>query len=1035
MYLFNNCVPRDFDKEIDVQDINSLLENKIDPKVFFETSFKTQGMELLLSTAFERFKGFGEQKLIKLTQSMGGGKTHNMISLGLLCKHPEFRKKIIGNDYKDDNLGNVEVIGFSGRESHTPKGIWGELIKQLGRESEFVDLWNKGLRAPNQSEWINILKGKPKLILFDELPPYLVNAKTSPIGNGTMLDVTTTALANLFNAINNRELNNVLVVISDLTATYEEGGKIIRETFKNLEGEVHRFALHIEPVESKSDEIYDILRAKLFKELPDDKVITKIATSYKEKMLETKNLGLTNNSPESIFSGIREAYPFHPSIRELYERFRENQNFQQTRDLIRLMRNIIKNLWTTGIAKKKYLINSFDIDLNEPSLNTMILQIKSSLGNAISKDISNQGRATAEIIDKQYKIEFISQVAKIILVSSLADIPNAILGLYKPEIIGYLVEPDKDIIEFKNAFDDFLSQAWYVHSDKDGRLHFQNQRNIIAELNNLMDGYNENDAKKEIEKFLQDKFKPKGGDCYQNVIIFPAIDEIKIEENKITLILFEPNLLGKGLHPDLQKLFDDTQFKNRIMFLSGERNTMDNLVKRAKEFKAINRIIKTMKEDRVPESNTQFEIAIEREHKISLSFLTAARETFVRLYYPRYFKERDILVDADFSMNFTDNNYNAEDQIKKLLIEKEKYTTEDPKSEIIRQKFLARIFSVDEMRREDLKYRTAAYPVWQWHHPKTIDDMIDFCLKSGIWHQAGNFIQKNPPKEDTSLSIQANWLNNQSNEATLKIIPKFGDVVHYEFYDVPRPTSDKITNFSNWKTDEMVVWFLCVDSSAEHKTGAPVKWVNRLNLFYQTYDAGEHKKGKFECSNKNAKILYTTDGSEPKENGAVYSTDFIIPPNTTFILAIAEYKDIWSERLEIKIDWKKLEGLKIEKSKSLTFQKKGQFKTNNTKESYEEIALLHKHNAVFKMVNINYDFTIDNKSAWAQTVFSEDFIISRFVIENQIEFMRKELNVEKNFNANLQIESIIFKSGQDFEDWVQAKHLQLASFKQNEIVQ
>jgi predicted AAA+ superfamily ATPase len=91
-HLSQLCNPRKFILDTDVLDIGDLIQDRIDPKVFFETNYKTQGMSVLFRTAFERFKGRSPQSLIKLTQSMGGGKTHNMISLGLLAKHPDFRK-------------------------------------------------------------------------------------------------------------------------------------------------------------------------------------------------------------------------------------------------------------------------------------------------------------------------------------------------------------------------------------------------------------------------------------------------------------------------------------------------------------------------------------------------------------------------------------------------------------------------------------------------------------------------------------------------------------------------------------------------------------------------------------------------------------------------------------------------------------------------------------------------------------------------------------------------------------------------------
>src|SRR5690606_11628135 len=139
---------------------------------------------------------------------------------------------------------------------------------------------------------------------------YLENARTITIGSGDLSIVTTTALANLFNALNRQQLNNVLIVISDLKATYQSGTRLLQSSFANLEGEVDRFALDVQPVGSSSDEIYYILRTKLFNQLPDENEINKIALAYRDKMQEAKNLGLTNSSPEKIFTGIKESYPF-----------------------------------------------------------------------------------------------------------------------------------------------------------------------------------------------------------------------------------------------------------------------------------------------------------------------------------------------------------------------------------------------------------------------------------------------------------------------------------------------------------------------------------------------------------------------------------------------------------------------------------------------------------------------------------------------------------------------------------------------------
>ena len=417
--LYELCVPRDsvFDKNQreDVWDITDLIENCIDPNRFFEENFLTDGMKVLFETAFKRFHRQSQTGLIKLTQSMGGGKTHNMIALGLLAKYPELRAKVLGDRFKDSPLGKIKVVAFTGRESDAPFGIWGAIAEQLGKKEVFKDYYSP-LQAPGQTAWINLLKGEPLLILLDELPPYLENAKSKMIGDTNLAVITTTALANLFTALNKDELSNVLVVISDLKAAYESGSELLQSSFKELEYEINRSALVVEPVSSTGDEVYHILRKKLFKSLPDESEIKEIAMAYKEAVTEARQMGYTSLSPEQIYVGIKDSYPFHPCIRDLYARFKENPGFQQTRGLIRLMRIIVSQLYNgeNPKAKEKYLINAYDFDLNDPEMLTAITQIKPSLANAIAHDIASNGKAVAEVVDAELKETCMQDLAKLI---------------------------------------------------------------------------------------------------------------------------------------------------------------------------------------------------------------------------------------------------------------------------------------------------------------------------------------------------------------------------------------------------------------------------------------------------------------------------------------------------------------------------------------------------------------------------------------------------------------------------------------------
>ena len=142
----------------------------------------------------------------------------------------------------------------------------------------------------------------------------------------------------------------------------------MQSSFRELEQEANRIAIEIAPVALNSDEIYSILRKRLFEDIDKSSGYAihrnDIAVAYKDAVANAKKLGFTSYSGEAVYKGIVDSYPFHPSIKDLYARFKENQNFQQTRGLIKLMRQIIREIYESGKADSTYLINVYDVNLN-----------------------------------------------------------------------------------------------------------------------------------------------------------------------------------------------------------------------------------------------------------------------------------------------------------------------------------------------------------------------------------------------------------------------------------------------------------------------------------------------------------------------------------------------------------------------------------------------------------------------------------------------------------------------------------------------
>lgn len=871
------CTPRqsvfDLQRRDVVLDITDLIDGSIQAQKFFEENFLTDGMKRLLREAFRRFSGKSDQGVFVLSQAMGGGKTHNMISLGLLAQEPKVREGVMGDLYEaGDALGKVRVVGFTGRETDAPLGVWGSIAEQLGKKDQFKDYYAP-LQAPGQSAWVNLLKGEPLLILLDELPPYFEAAKSKTVGNSDLAQVTAAALSNLLVAVGKKELSNVCVVISDLRATYQSGSQQLHAALQNFEGEVGRSAITLEPVGLNTNELYHILRTRLFSSLPGEDDIREVAKAYAQAVKDAKQMDITSASPEHFATQLEESYPFHFALKDLYARFRENPGFQQTRGLIRFIRVLVARLWESKRAETLALIHPYDVDLNDRETVAEIQAINPTLDNAISHDIAAGGSAVAEVLDKRLPGDDTDaqDAAKLLLMASLGSASGATLGLRLTEAVSYLCRPDRNVSRLpKDVIGVLTTTAWYLHSDREGRLFFKNVQNLIAKLNTTAAAYTREIRLKQLQSFLADIFEPSVSDCYQIVKALPPVDEINAQQDKVTLVIAEAAPAG-GLVDDLRKFWDDTTWRNRVCFLTGERETSDKLLDTAAELKAIDHIIAEMRAEKVPEKDPQFQSAEDIFEKVQMRMLSVARESFTQIFYPG----ADGLLTADFLMNFADNNYNGEQQVKEALASKQKFTN-DIDSDTFRKKCEARLFTQQVMPWPEVKKRAASNTRWQWHHPSALDSLKTRMLMEGQWREEGGLIDKGPfPEPDTSARLQELKRNDDTGEVTLRITPVHADTVHFEIGTEATTGSAKVPDLQNFVTSELHLTFLAVDSTGAHATGSVVHWKNAITLKQRLFQQGKGLMCELQAGPP-AKILYSTDGSDPRQAGGTYEEPFLV---------------------------------------------------------------------------------------------------------------------------------------------------------------
>ena len=284
-----SCSPRQSvldgsaDFVVNLADLAQLTEPEA--QEFLDSNVLTAGMELLLQQAFARLGGEKSASgIYKLSEAMGGGKTQTLIVSGILARFP----KLAGSVPFQKALPKAKidiVASFTGRS--TDQKVWVSIGKQFG--VEFAPD-----RAPSETEWRDALNNRAALILLDELAFYFVHAasqgsKDEGTRAATLAGI---ALTTLFGAVRDyKECGRCVIVIADLQKDWEQGAeelaKILRSNdtlggaMQSVNNEMSKGAQSIAPVDNQKDELYAILRKRLFKEIGvTDRKRQRVADAY-----------------------------------------------------------------------------------------------------------------------------------------------------------------------------------------------------------------------------------------------------------------------------------------------------------------------------------------------------------------------------------------------------------------------------------------------------------------------------------------------------------------------------------------------------------------------------------------------------------------------------------------------------------------------------------------------------------------------------------------------------------------------------------
>lgn len=869
-----------------IEQLDELIHAEGDGTAFFEKTFITQGMQDLVTEGIARLAAVSNQAVFHLKQAMGGGKTHLLVGFGLLAKHPALRKKYCGGDANSQLFDTARVAAFNGRNSPA-NFFWGEIAQQLGKADLFQEFWASGPKAPDEKAWLKLFEGKePILILLDEMPPYFEDLSTRPIGTGTVADIATRAFAGLLTAAGKKA--NVCVVVSDLAAAYQTGGALIIKALDNAKQELGRAERSITPVDLAANEIYDILRKRLFTKLADKAEIDDIADAYGKKLEEASKSKVANRGAEAIADEIAATYPFHPRLKNVIALFKENEHFKQTRGLIELVSRLLRSVWDRD-SNDVFLIGPQHFDLSIAEVRDKLTEI-SGMRDVIAKDLWDaQKSAQAQIIDLNTGKEAATQVGSLLLTASLSTAVNAVKGLTTAEMVECLVSPLREPSDFLESFQQLEENAWYIHHTPEGRYYFDRQENLTKLLQSLAHDAPDNQVDDLIRHRLRDMFKPTRKSAYEEVLPLPKLGEVadKVRKHRVLLIVSPDSKIPPE---EVQKFFDGLSQKNNLCVLTGDKTAMGSVEKAARQVYAVQKA-----DGRIPKGHPQRDELEKKQQSYEQDFNSTVLNLFDKVLFPiqRAGKPSQLAGKPLDSARDQTKPFDGEAQVEKTLTSNplKLYLDVEKDFDPIRDKSQDLLWpeNQDEARWSDVADRYTEQPGMPWLPPKGLDTLKSIACNRGLWEDLGNgYVTKKPKKKRTSVQVIAESEPDDKGEVRLRINAQNAGPAPRIHYAEDGPVGEKSPQLKDQflTTKALRVNFLVVDPSGQYESGDVVTWSNKLVLRNNLKeDAG--KRTVELLAAPTGIIRYTLGGEEPRE-GVMYDKPVEIGEGETLVRVFAE---------------------------------------------------------------------------------------------------------------------------------------------------
>jgi predicted AAA+ superfamily ATPase len=673
-----------------------------DSALFFQRTYITEGMGLLLDSVVKRLSGKGGDPVIQLQTAFGGGKTHTMLAVYHLAKGEKPASDLQGvaailDAAKITELPRARIAVLDGiksspnqpvkRDRQSIRTLWGDLAWQLGGAEGYAlvaDADASGT-SPGKAVLETLLaRYAPCVILIDELVAYVRQFEEGKALTGGTFDSNLSFIQALTEAL---KAVPTAVLLASLPESEKEAGS--QRGVKALESLSHYFgrvqALW-KPV--ATEEAFEIVRRRLFSSINDNLAMQAVCRAFADFYVANRDDFPQETQESRYFDRLVRAYPIHPEVFDrLYEDWSTLDNFQRTRGVLKMMAKVIHRLWKDGNNDLLVMPGSlplYDADVR----NEVIYYLPQGWDPVIEGDVDGERAETTEIENRDTRfgsVQACRRTARTVFLGSAPTTGSQVTrGIELERVLLGVSQPGQQPGLYKDALRRLGDRLHYLNQ-ANNRFWLDTRPNLRREMEERKRRFND---KEDVFPIIQDRVQRGfATGVFGGIHVFTNSSDVPDDWSLRLVVLPPDSSFSKSGQSQaierateiVKKRGEQPRFKqNRLIFVAADYDSVGRLKDHVRSYLAWRSIVADYKDNRIVLDNLMAKQANASLEQADETLRRMIRETYKWLLVPMQEaipgKGLSDLKWESFQLNSGAQNWTSE--IERLLRENELLITQ-----------------------------------------------------------------------------------------------------------------------------------------------------------------------------------------------------------------------------------------------------------------------------------------------------------------------------------------------------------------------